>query len=268
MDKKKLIRLAKDPKYISGIYNYCDRWCERCIFTSRCLNYAISEEDENDLATHDLNSKAFWDKLHKIFQQTKELIIEMAKERGIDLNSVDMESTSREINSKRDNAKNHELSQPALEYVKLVDKWFKTEYLLFKQKQEDLDTMLELGIGGTAPHLEANNINNAVEVIRWYQHQIYVKLMRALSREDSSIEETGSYTALRKDSDGSAKVALIGMDRSIAAWGRLQKCFPEKTDSVLDILLHLGRLQRKTEQVFPDARSFRRPGFDDGSSPL
>jgi hypothetical protein len=209
-----------------------------------------------------LNNKAFWDNLHKIFQQTKELIIELAKERGIDLNSTDMESISKEINSKRDKAENHELSQSALEYAKMVDKWFWAEYSLFEQKQENLNTMLELGIGGTAPHVEANSINNAVEVIRWYQHQIYVKLIRALSQEDF-VEEIEGETTLQKDSDGSALVALIGMDRSIAAWGSLQEWFPEKMDSILDIILHLGRLQRKTEQAFPNARSFRRPGFDD-----
>ncbi len=267
MDKEDILRLAKDSRFISGIYNYCDRWCERCIFTSRCLNYAMSEEDEDDSIAHDLNNKAFWDKLHKIFQQTKEMIIELAKEKGIDLNSADIESASREIDSKTDNAENHELSQTALEYAKMVDKWFGTEYPIFERKQEDLNTMLELGIDGIAPHVEANSINNAIEIIRWYQHQIYVKLMRALTQEDFA-EEIESDTTLQKDSDGSVKVALIGMDRSIAAWGRLQACFPEKMESILDILLHLGRLQRKTEQIFPNARSFRRPGFDDRNSPL
>ncbi|MCB0550950.1 MAG: hypothetical protein KDD19_25495 [Phaeodactylibacter sp.] len=29
---------------IPGIYNYCDRWCERCSFTSRCLLYAQEQE--------------------------------------------------------------------------------------------------------------------------------------------------------------------------------------------------------------------------------
>ena len=33
MDKNDLLKLATDPKYIPGIYNYCDRWCERCPFT-------------------------------------------------------------------------------------------------------------------------------------------------------------------------------------------------------------------------------------------
>jgi hypothetical protein len=65
-----------------------------------------------------------------------------------------------------------------------------------------------------------------------------------------------------KDSDGSAKVTLIAMDRSIGAWGTMREHFLEKTDSILDLLVLLDRLRRKTEQHFPEARSFVRPGFD------
>jgi hypothetical protein len=38
------------------------RWCERCFFTSRCLTYAMEAEDRANLAIHDLNNEAFWDK--------------------------------------------------------------------------------------------------------------------------------------------------------------------------------------------------------------
>jgi len=67
----------------------------------------------------------------------------------------------------------------------------------------------------------------------------------------------------KQDSDGSAKVALIGIDRSIAAWGKLLSYFPEQEDELLDILVHLEKLRRTTENEFPDARAFIRPGFDD-----
>lgn len=261
MDKKDILKLAKDPRYISGIYNYCDRWCERCAFTSRCLNYAIDEEDIGAAETRDLNNKVFWDKLQLIFQQTMEMINELAAERGIDLNSLDIESTS-EISHRLDNAKNHELSLATRYYSEIVDMWFKSGYPLFEKRQDELNTMLRLGIGGNKPHAEADEISDAVEVIRWYQHLIYVKLMRALTDEES-IEPREEDNISQRESDGSASVALIAIDRSIGAWGKLQEYFPEKTDSVLDILLHLGRLRRMAEQVFPNARNFKRPGFDD-----
>ncbi|MDY6990017.1 MAG: hypothetical protein SWQ30_18400 [Thermodesulfobacteriota bacterium] len=41
MKKKELLKLAEDNRFISGIYNYCDRWCERCACTSRCMNVSL-----------------------------------------------------------------------------------------------------------------------------------------------------------------------------------------------------------------------------------
>ncbi|MDZ7292302.1 MAG: hypothetical protein ONB44_21125 [candidate division KSB1 bacterium] len=261
MRTQKLRQLAEDPRFISGIYNYCDRWCERCPFTSRCLVYAQEEQDQNDPAAHDITNEAFWKKLGDIFEQTKEMLYEMAKERGIDLDASDYVEVKRQERRHRKKAEHHELARAASTYGKMVDEWFETEQALFMEKEQELNTMLQLEISGHEPHRQAASIVDAVEVIRWYQHQIYVKLMRALMQDDFELlDDEGK--PFPKDSDGSAKVALIAMDRSIAAWGTLHEHFPEKTDSILNLLLQLDRLRRKTEQHFPNARSFVRPGFD------
>jgi hypothetical protein len=77
------------------------------------------------------------------------------------------------------------------------------------------------------------------------------------------LEETPqSLNGFPKDSDGSAKIALIAIDRSIAAWGQMRQHLPQREDNILDILVHLDRLRRKTETVFPNAKAFVRPGFD------
>lgn len=264
MDMRDILKKAKDPRYISGIYNYCDRWCERCIFTSRCLNYAIDKEAFGD-TVRDLNNKAFWDKLHLIFKQTIEMMKELAAEREIDLSSLDIEVTSDEISRQQDNAKNHDLSQAANHYSKMVDSWFESEYPLFEQRQDELNSIIKIGIGNVELYKEATEIKDSVKVIRWYQHQIYVKLVRALSHEEP-VDIKAEDNILQKDSDGFALVALIAIDRSMGAWGKLQEYFPEKTDSILDILLHLDRLRRMTEKTLPDARNFKRPGFDDVNS--
>lgn len=262
MDKKDLIRLANNTKYISGIYNYCNRWCERCAFTSRCLNYEIGEEEFKDTAARDLNNKAFWEKLHSIFQQTMEMINELAAERGVDLNSIDIESASNEISKRLEESEDHELSLSARYYSEMVNRWFEAEYPSFEQKQDELNTMLNLGISSDKQYAAADEISDAVEIIRWYQNQIYVKLMRALTQEEFPDTQEDNNT-LQRDSNGSALVALIGIDRSIGAWGKLQEYFTAKTDSLLDILVHLNRLRQMTEKAFPDARNFKRHGFDD-----
>jgi len=50
--------------------------------------------------------------------------------------------------------------------------------------------------------------------------------------------------------------------QSIGAWGVVREHCPEATDGILDILVHLERLRKGIEKAFPDARTFRRPGFD------
>ena len=32
------------PELIAGIYNFCDAWCERCLFTRRCRSFQLQQE--------------------------------------------------------------------------------------------------------------------------------------------------------------------------------------------------------------------------------
>jgi hypothetical protein len=259
LDKEDIFRLAKNPRFISGIFNYCDRWCERCPFTSRCLTYAMEAEENDDPESRDINNEAFWMKLQSIFQQTAEMIREIADEMGIDVNSLDSDYISEELSIQEAVADNHELTRAARYYGKMIDTWFDSENSMFERRQDELNTLLEIGMDEDKLHTEADSIYDAVEIIRWYQHQIYVKLKRALLKDDSI---NGEDEISQNDANGSVNVALIGMDRSLGAWGSLREYFLEKTDSILDILLHLDGLRRRTEELFPQARSFKRPGFD------
>jgi hypothetical protein len=57
-------------------------------------------------------------------------------------------------------------------------------------------------------------------------------------------------------------VAIIGIERSIVAWGRLLSQFPQQEREILELLVNLKKLLRMVETAFPDARAFARPGFD------
>jgi len=91
-----------------------------------------------------------------------------------------------------------------------------------------------------------------------------VKTMRALSGRKEELEDP-EITDFPKDSDGSAKVALIGIDRSIAAWRMMQMSLPDRVESIVPLILQLERLRQRLEKGFPQARDFVRPGFDEQS---
>lgn len=260
MDKEYIKKLAKDPRFIPGIYNYCDRWCERCAFTSRCMNYVLSEEDFDNPQSQDISNKAFWDKLHEIFKVTLEMVKETAEEMGIDLNSIDHEEAAKQEKRVHETVKKQLYCRAAMKYIKMVDDWFDSNKGLLENKADELQTLAQADIPDTRPADEAVKIQDCLEVIRWYQHQIYVKLCRAASTNVRG--ELADFEYSPEDANGSAKVAIIGIERSIAAWGGLLNQFPDQEQSILELLAHLKNLLRRVEEAFQDARSFVRPGFD------
>lgn len=260
MTKKLLKKIVGNPQFISGVYNYCDRWCERCSLTSRCANYALSEIQFANVEAHDIHNEAFWKKLNEVFQMTLDMLKEIEDQEGVDLDVPDIETTMAKEKMNEETARNHECVCAAEIYREMVDNWFNSAKELFEEKNDELNLKMQLKVPEANPVDEADRLKDAMEVIRWYQHQIYAKLMRAI--QGNLEEKPKVLDEFPNDSDGSTKVSLIAIDRSIAAWGEMCKHFPERKDDIIDLLVHLDRLRKTTEKSFPAARSFVRPGFD------
>jgi hypothetical protein len=275
MGKNQLRELARNPDHISGIYNYCDRWCERCPFTARCLVFATEKADDDaaDPEVHDINSAKFWSRLESIFKEAHEMILEWAEEAGLDPEAFEDEATLSDREQQRQDAKQHELSLSARRYAEMVQRWFTEEFAVEEHVHDDTT--------GKSKNTEDDiDISDAIEVIRWYQFFVAAKVFRALMGlgdrladddldaddifADTELDDDeGELDVIGDDSDGSAKIALIALDRSSSAWRVMQNSLPEKADSIRPILLELERLRRTAEQTFPQARDFIRPGFDE-----
>jgi len=242
MKRDRLRKLAGEKRFIPGIYNYCDRWCERCPQTARCLTFAVEEED-SDPEARDIRNEAFWKKMSGIFEETLELLKESAKEWGIDITTLDAANELRREKVKREAAENHLLCRAARSYSERVEDWLKKkEAFLFET---------------AAASREGVDLDEAFEVIRWYQSFVCAKIMRAIRGAMEDKEEP--CDEFPSDSDGSAKIALIAIDRSIAAWAVVQSYCGEEA---LGIIAFLDHLRQAVEKAFPKARSFIRPGFD------
>ncbi len=261
VDKEEIKRIAGNPNFIPGIYNYCDRWCERCTFTSRCMSFEIDKETIEERETRDFNNEQFWQRLMETLQVALEMLEEMAEQEGIDLNKIpetDRSSTRRRF--KRETAREHELAQAAQAYAEKTEEWFESLEPLFDDKADEWNLKAIVGFPYIDRIEEATRLKDALEVIRWYQHFIYPKLMRALEGDLRGTPRIPEECP--KDSDGSAKIALISIDRSISAWGEILQQLPEREGEIFNLLAHLERLRRNTEELFPHARAFVRPGFD------
>lgn len=241
--------MNRKPKYIPGIYNYCDRWCERCFWTKRCQVYADLEKE--GLNAPDFPSDKFWKSLSGNFAKTFKMLDIYMKEHNIVITQEEKEEIGRKHKKLKDRVKEHHLVTIAKNYVTkvddIVDKWQAVFYpehietMAFSQPADPEEYMIKLG--------------DAIEVIQFYHYQIQVKLMRALN---GILDEDHPYELPEgtiKDSDGSAAISLMGIDRSMAAWSFLLDQLPNLEDEILECLSILKMLEIEIEKVFPEARN-------------
>jgi hypothetical protein len=251
---------------IPGIYNYCDRWCERCTFTSRCAVF----ENELDApeGSNDMDNQAFWDRLAENFSKARDILKQAAEHYNIDLKAIAQEANDIDLKQKiiRQESRDHPIGQLSFQYSKLSMDWLKRQPGML-DKLEEMKSDLTIGVE-TIEEGKAKIalIKDSLAIIKWYETFIHVKLMRALTGKANATDDTFGEledSAYGSDSDGSAKIALIGIERSMSAWVKLFELLPQYEDEFLTILGLLDKLKKLAIEEFPKAMSFRRPGFDD-----
>jgi hypothetical protein len=264
MDKKKFNKIVNNPRHIPGIHNYCDRWCERCTKTLRCSVFAVAEAEEvNGPANSDPDNEAFWNYMHDIFSVTIEMVQDYAQKNDIDLSSPTAEELEQQENL-REQTREHPLSQESMDYMDKVHQWFGANEAFFQQVAEQFKSRDQMRLPGDNFQFQRYQLHNAFEVVQWYYTLLSVKIRRAVHGLPDPLDlPEEDLKDIPSDADGSAKIALIGIDRSISAWAVVLKSMPEQEKVILDFLVQLERLRRETERTFPQARAFIRPGFDD-----
>jgi hypothetical protein len=262
-DADTLETLATDPRLVPGIYNYCDRWCERCSSTGRCLSFQMDTATRARRPAEPPGERAasFWDDLARSYALAQRLIEREAARLGIDLNAPGaLLEAEREERRRRRVAiqEGSALHQATASYGRFARQLLDRLRPQLAATAAELQEQIRLGAGQPAD--VAADIGDALEVVQWYLFFIDTKLRRAVaSRVDRARD---GDDGLPSDADGSAKIALVAIDRSIGAWARLRGHFTAEADSILDLLVHLERLRRAVERDFPAARAFQRPGLD------
>jgi hypothetical protein len=97
-------------------------------------------------------------------------------------------------------------------------------------------------------------------IIGWFETMIPAKVHRAIRGLAEGWSQDRDWPA---DYDGSAKVALLGIERSHAAWLALVERGIAVHSEVASFIEDLVWLNDALERVFPNARAFVRPGFDE-----
>jgi hypothetical protein len=229
--RDRINELSRQDGFINGIYNYCDKWCEKCTFTSKCRNYAFGKEVPAP------GSQELFTYLQNIFEATNTILNELIEKMGIDPEEAGISEPLNIVNPK-----NHPLSKETQNLSLVMHDWITKN----KPDEERNNTS------------ENKHLKESVEQITTYSFLITDKINRALLGLN---EEWGQE--IQTDSNGSAKIALIALDKLINSWSVILVNKLDHQDDLLQILIRLSEIRRQTEEIFPNARDFVRPGFDE-----
>lgn len=235
--KKSLLELTLDKEFVPGICNFCDRWCEKCTMSSKCLSYAYRREIkgiDSDLETEELKNREYWKKINRSFNTSTKLLLS---------ESYNF-TTKIELPKQLDNP----LEKLAAKYGDIVNTWL----IENKEKLNQIDKK------------EAINSTEVCEIIKWYSNFIASKIHRAqlkIGKDDNP--GLNDKKNLYRDNIGSAKIAIIACDQSIGAFSVLySKCY-ECQNEIINFISQLSLIKTQLLKTFPKAMEFKRPGFDE-----
>lgn len=245
---------------ISGIYNFCDTWCERCLFTSRCRSFQL--QSEAGLAKPMVNGDNIVQQLTDALNLTKKYLENLKQANGLsgtDVPTSEQTSAMEAEAARREVTRRHPVTVLANDYLQQTGVWLKEEANLLEQAGHQQLRAVELGLRTQEEAMPIlNELKDAWEMIRWYRTLIPIKTQSALRllTEPTADDKLTAYHL------GKAKLVLVSIDQSLLAWQTMLRHYPEKMDELLDLLSLLSRLRRELEALFPEARAFKRPGLD------
>lgn len=250
-----------NPGKIEGIYNYCDRWCARCNFTTRCEIYEPGSKPPGEQV--DEKTRAFQERLSMNIDKANDLLRKAARDAGIDVEAqARIDHTIRRSAEMQMQIQRHPLIVLSVEYSMIGRHWLKTQPGMLDHL-ESLKTELTLGVEtNQGAKRETHLIKDSLATIHWYLDFIHDKLSRALLGKAGAAEYSGSTDKDQRDQDGSAKIGIIAIDRSLEAWSGIFSILPEEEDHFLKVLSILEKMKKLAMAEFPLASSFVRPGFD------
>ncbi len=232
-----------DQGFILSIHNHCDRWCERCPFTSRCRVFAMEMSIRIDGFDGELARAAEDLPANPVEGWAGEDFLAEAED-VLSEEEIEQEMLARDVT--RAIAEVHSLTEAADGLAKLT---------------RPLIDAAETRVTAGGPETEA--FRDPLEVLAHYKYFVAVKVRRALSGRDNPpiLDEDGR--PFPSDADGSARIAYLTCAAARDAAQRLATIDPGLASLVAPFTQTADRVLDLIDEAFPGHRSFRRPGFDD-----
>lgn len=259
-----------EENFIPGVFNYCNSWCERCRFRLRCRNYAMMADDEGNPI--DLDDDGALERIEENMRKAMGLLRSYQEEQDDEdtseddepdeLDEQDQAEWMAEMEREKEFARNHPLAKLTMSYSNMARRWIEAHDEQLKRKVDRLKAQSFEGPDRASLQREHDELTDALEVVKWYVFMIHVKTQRALHGLKDMNDEIWE-SPVQSDANGSAKVALLSAEATMSAWVSITEIMPEVLDEILPLLSQLQQTIMGLLKVFPEARRFVRPGFDE-----
>ena len=233
MPDLRFLKLAVDPTLIPGVYNGCDQWCDYCPVTARCLAFKCrSDRDAGGDIYHSIAEA-----MYASMQYLKDCHEAEGLKPPDDL-----------LQLLADDPRKRARYEPVDDPLERMGRHYALSAAAYLASGDEIPIDIPKRPDGPTPF----------EVFLYHHVLLATKIYRAIT-SSAEAARTGSADA-RWDADISAKVALLGVDRSDEA---LQVMALDDDDVRIGHLRQqLSRLRREVEARFPAARALVRPGFE------
>jgi len=209
--------MVSKSDFIAGIYNYCDRWCERCPYTSRCRVFYETKRADRRRRRKGRETdtmEATLDEVSRSFKKAGRLLARSARARGLDLDKPADDADAAAEDRAHRAAERHPISVHSEQYTAACAKLLEKLHDAFNDSADDARQRARfMDVAEEAEHLL--EVREAVEVLGWDHMLITVKIMRAIrSQQDAGREDADLAEISLHDAAGSASVARRCLKRS------------------------------------------------------
>lgn len=258
-------------KLIPGIFNYCDRWCERCDYRDRCrlfqteternIHHILNDEDPNDpdIVAGDIK-ESLEDALEMLKAQMEiEGITEEDFEDIEEIEDEDSQNFVDDFNDERGEVtESGKIVRSPNPLILLADNFYKGVIDYYNKMKSTLTQ--------NSDDIEPDEdpLNEELKILMWYSPQISVKIRMC----------TGSKARLENEKDGdelefetemmniNSRIAFTGMEKCSTS---LQNIYNSRDDyqyEMLSLLSLIKKIKDGFEKEFHAVHTFKRPYFD------
>ena len=231
-----LVELAREPRFLPLLHNYCDNRCAGCALTPRCLLFAAHTRVDclgSSQAGGAVSPQAHGPEVARAILEAGIPGSEAIAALSVKLGNPDTPPDPVALG--------HPLVFLARHYARQAGSYL---------------TSLQGRILNEWP------TDSPFEIVAWFHGLIAAKTYRALVSEHGAAEAP----QLLFDALGSAKLVLVSIERSLEAWQAIAEV--DSDARVSGLIELLGALRTALEIRFPAAEAFVRPGLDEAFSEL